>query len=64
MDLTLDTMRDKFLRCKQIVADGMLNEYKFGEDETNRDHQTLKVLKDSGIYNFTEPPGRVIALIL
>ena len=34
LDLTLDTMRDKFLRCKQIVADGMLNEYKFGEDET------------------------------
>ena len=33
LDLTLDTMRDKFLRCKQIVADGMLNSYKFGEDE-------------------------------
>jgi len=33
LDLTLDTMRDKFLRCKQIVADGMLSEYKFGEDE-------------------------------
>ena len=26
-------MRDKFLRCKQIVADGMLASYKFGEDE-------------------------------
>ena len=34
LDLTLDTMRDKFLRCKQIVADGMLNEYKFSEDDT------------------------------
>jgi len=33
LDLTLDTMRDKFLRCKQIVADGMLNTYKFGEEE-------------------------------
>jgi len=33
LDLTLDTMRDKFLRCKQIVADGMLASYKFGEDE-------------------------------
>jgi hypothetical protein len=33
LDLTLDTMRDKFLRCKQIVADGMLNSYKFSEDE-------------------------------
>ena len=31
LDLTLDTMRDKFLRCKQIVADGMLNEYMLGE---------------------------------
>ena len=33
LDLTLDTMRDKFLRCKQIVADGMLNEYKFPKEE-------------------------------
>jgi len=33
LDLTLDTMRDKFLRCKQIVADGMLNDYKFSEEE-------------------------------
>jgi len=33
LDLTLDTMRDKFLRCKQIVADGMLNTYKFSEQE-------------------------------
>lgn len=33
LDLTLDTMRDKFLRCKQIVADGMLNSYKFSEHE-------------------------------
>ena len=35
LDLTLDTMRDKFLRCKQIVADGMLNTYKFSEQEEN-----------------------------
>ncbi len=33
LDLTLDTMRDKFLRCKQIVADGMLASYKFSEEE-------------------------------
>jgi hypothetical protein len=36
LDLTMDTMREKFLRCKQITADGMLNEYGFdqaGEDE-------------------------------
>ena len=33
LDLTLDTMRDKFLRCKQIVGDGMLNEYKFSDED-------------------------------
>lgn len=33
LDLTLDTMRDKFLRCKQIVNDGMLYEYSFGQTE-------------------------------
>lgn len=33
LDLTLDTMRDKFLRCKQIVQDGMLYEYQFGQAE-------------------------------
>lgn len=33
LDLTMDTMRDKFLRCKQIVADGMLDEYNFKENE-------------------------------
>ena len=35
LDLTLDTMRDKFLRCKQIVKDGMLDEYNFSETEEN-----------------------------
>ena len=33
LDLTLDTMHEKWLRCKQIVTDGMLNEYKFSETE-------------------------------
>ena len=33
LDLTMDTMREKVLRCKQIVADGMLNEYQFKQDE-------------------------------
>jgi hypothetical protein len=33
LDLTLDTMRDKFLRCKQIVDDGMLQEYMFSKQE-------------------------------
>ena len=29
LDLTMDTMRDKFLRIKQIVRDGMLDSYDF-----------------------------------
>ena len=33
LDLTMDTTREKVLRCKQIVADGMLNEYQFTQDE-------------------------------
>lgn len=33
LDLTMDNMREKVLRCKQIVADGMLNEYDFAKDE-------------------------------
>jgi len=32
IDLTIDTEREKMLRIKQIVADGMLNEYKFEEE--------------------------------
>jgi hypothetical protein len=36
LDLTLDTMRDKFLRCKQIVKDGMLQEYNFSQDEQDK----------------------------
>jgi hypothetical protein len=33
LDLTLDTMRDKFLRCKQIVDDGMLDGHNFSKQE-------------------------------
>jgi len=33
LDLTLDTMRDKFLRCKQVIGEGMLSKYNFGEQE-------------------------------
>ena len=34
LDLTMDSSRDKFLRCKQIVKDGnMLSEYGFSEEE-------------------------------
>jgi len=32
IDLTIDTEREKMLRIKQIVGDGMLREYKFGEE--------------------------------
>jgi hypothetical protein len=32
LDLTMNSKRDKFLRINQIVADGMLEEYKFGKD--------------------------------
>jgi hypothetical protein len=31
LDLTIDTEREKMLRIKQIVGDGMLNEYEFEE---------------------------------
>jgi len=33
LDLTLDTMRDKFLRCKQVIGEGMLSKYNFPEQE-------------------------------
>jgi hypothetical protein len=34
LDLTMDTVRDKFLRCKQVVSDGnMLAEYGFSKEE-------------------------------
>ncbi len=33
LDLTMDTTREKMLRCKQIVADGMLKEYQFTKEE-------------------------------
>ncbi len=33
LDLTMDTTREKMLRCKQIVADGMLKEYQFSKEE-------------------------------
>jgi hypothetical protein len=34
LDLTMDSARDKFLRCKQVIKDGnMLGEYGFSEQE-------------------------------
>ncbi len=35
LDLTLDTQRDKFLRIKQIVRDGMLDSYDFEDAAAN-----------------------------
>lgn len=34
LDLTMDTARDKMLRIKQIVKDGMLDQYEFSEAQT------------------------------
>jgi hypothetical protein len=36
MDLEMDSVSDRFLRINQIVNDGMLNEYDFG-DEGNQE---------------------------
>ncbi len=36
LDLTLDTMRDKMLRIKQIVGDGMLKSYHFSYNEEKK----------------------------
>lgn len=33
IDLTIDTQRDKMLRIRQIVSDGMLNDYEFESQE-------------------------------
>lgn len=33
LDLTVDTPREKFLRCKQIVLDGMLDDYGFTSEQ-------------------------------
>ncbi len=35
IDLKMDTQREKVLRIKQIVNDGMLEPYKFTQDDTN-----------------------------
>lgn len=33
LDLTINTTREKFLRCKQIIQDGMLQRYGFSEEQ-------------------------------
>ncbi len=32
MDLTIDTDREKMLRIKQVIQDGMLNSYKLSDE--------------------------------
>ena len=32
MDLTIDSERDKMLRIRQVINDGMLNEYKLKDE--------------------------------
>ncbi len=35
LDLTIDTEREKMLRIKQMITDGMLNRYAFGKEEVD-----------------------------
>ncbi len=44
IDLEMDTERDRFLRIEQIVRDGMLNEYGFGDDG---DQEIVAFMKDN-----------------
>lgn len=44
IDLEMDSVSDRFLRINQIVRDGMLNEYDFGEDG-NKEVVDFMVLK-------------------
>ncbi len=46
LDLTIDTAREKILRIKQIVGDGMLDAYDLSEDEKTEVVQFIDVNKD------------------
>jgi hypothetical protein len=46
LDLTIDTAREKILRIKQIVGDGMLDAYDLTEDEKAEVVQFIDVNKD------------------
>ena len=46
VDLTIDTDREKMLRIKQIVKDGMLNEYNFEEDTVEEITDFVTINKD------------------
>lgn len=46
LDLTIDTAREKILRIKQIVGDGMLDAYDLDDDEKSEVVQFIEVNKD------------------
>jgi hypothetical protein len=46
LDLTLDTMRDKMLRIKQIMMDGMLDHYEFEEGAKQELYEYVDANKD------------------
>lgn len=46
LDLTLDTTRDKMLRIKQIMTDGMLDSYDFEEGSTQEIYEYVDTNKD------------------
>ena len=46
MDLTIDTDREKMLRIKQIVKDGMLTEYNFEQDTVEEITDFVTINKD------------------
>jgi hypothetical protein len=63
LDLTIDTEREKMLRIKQIIADGLLDDYGFSETEHNeivefvetnkakmRELSLRTVIKAAGLY--------------
>ena len=75
LDLTLDTMRDKMLRIKQIVQDGMLEKYGFSEEEKDtvvkfiddnraklREVSLRMVLKIADLYKMAPNDGRWMRL--
>lgn len=57
LDLTIDTVRDKFLRCKQIINDGMLKGYKFTDD----DQEELVEFIDENKNKFRELSLRMVS---
>jgi hypothetical protein len=46
LDLTIDTAREKILRIKQIVADGMLDAYDMEQEQKDEVVQFIEVNKD------------------